>query len=481
MVRPRGICLLILGLLISGCATTGGGVSVSGGSGGVGVSGSVSPAYDPVMNSTMMGAAIGALGGPIGLGVGAIFGYIHGLSERSRLEEQAKTEVDRQAQIDKNLEKQIESKRRASTTSGLIVLEDHLAPAGTKITSVPPAADPASEGYGLNVLADNLSQAEPPKASAPVGTQGPSPGLVSEAHASEVEETEADEAQRKLEEKIAAAREQQQKLLKELQVTASIPKADRATGAPAHDPRPAIDPEGFRPVYERGRLVRKERDVNGDKVPDVIRAYDETGRLVRQDEDSRLDGQMDTWTYYENGHAVRKESDTNGDGRVDLWAFYDGKGDVVRTEADTDHDKHRDRVVAYAKGEMVEEKLYKRGENSPRLIATYKNGQPSRKVEDTDGDGRIDRITEYDGAGHITKVSRGPSDKGDSTVVRHYEPDTGKVLREEEDLNGDKMIDVISYYQKGRLVRREFFDLPEVASLKSAAQLPKLPSETETQ
>lgn len=478
MLKPRGIWLLIGGLLISGCATTGGGGSVSGGSGGV--SGSYSPAHDPVLNSTMMGAAIGSIGGPIGLGVGALFGYIHGMTERSRLEKHAKTEMDRQAQIDKNLEKQIESKRKASTTSGLILLEDHLAPGGNKIASVPPAADPTAEGYGLSVLADNLSPATPRKAAPPAEPQGSSPGVVSEAHASEGEETEADEAQRKLEEKLVAAREQQQKLLKELQVTAAIPKTDRATGGPAHDPRPPIDPEGFRPIYEGGQLVRKERDVNGDKVPDVIRAYDATGRLVRQDEDSRLDGQMDTWTYYENGHPIRKESDTNRDGRVDLWAFYDGAGDVVRTEADTDHDQHRDRVISYAHGEMVEEQRYSRGQKSPRFITTYANGQPSRQEEDTDGDGRLDRVTEYDGGGHITKVSRDASDRGAFGVVAHYEPETGAVLREEEDLNGDKMVDVISYYQKGRLVRREFFDLPEVASLKSAAQLPKLPSEPET-
>ncbi|MFQ5656988.1 MAG: hypothetical protein ACE5G5_05560 [Candidatus Methylomirabilales bacterium] len=456
-------------------------MSVSGGTGGVGVSGSISPAYDPVMNSTMMGAAIGALGGPIGLGVGALFGYLHGLNERSRLEQQAKTEVDRQAQIDKQLEKQIEAKRKEAgqrSSHGIITLEDHLARGGTKVTSVPPAASPSSEGYGLSVLADNLTPAKP-KGSPPAQTEKSSPGLVTEAHASEGDGTEKDEAQRALEAQIAAAREQQEKLLKELQVTAAIPKTPRAS-RPAPAPRPTIDPEGFRPVYEGGRLVRKERDVNGDKLPDVIRTYDETGKLVRQDEDSRLDGQMDTWTYYENGHPARKESDTNGDGRVDLWAYYSGAGDVVRTEADTDHDRHRDRVVAYSKGEMVEEKLYIRGQNSPRLIVTYRNGQPSRKVEDTSGNGRIDRVTEYDGAGHITKVSRVPSDKGDSTVVQHFEPETGDVLREEEDLNGDKTIDVISYYEKGRLVRREFFDLPEIASLKSRAQVPKLPSATET-
>ncbi len=460
------------------------GVGVGGGSGGVGVSSGVrlSTGQDPVLNSAMMGAALGSLGGPIGLGVGALLGYIHGLGERARLEKQAKVEQDRQAQIDKELEKQIEAKRkeaaRYGTSSGIILLEDHLAP-GTEITSVPSPAGPSTEEYGLIVLSDHLAPPNPPEASVPAETREPSPGAVTEAQASEgegTEEKEMEEARRALEEKIAAAREMKRKLLKELQGTPETPQTARGAVGPPQTPPPTIDPEGFRPVYEGGRLVRKERDVNGDKVPDIIRTYDGTGRLVRQEEDSRLDGRMDTWTYYENGHPVRKESDTNGDGRVDLWAIYDGAGDLVRTEADTDHNEHRDRVVLYTQGEMVEEQRYSPDLDPPRLIVTYADGKQSRKQEDTDGDGRMDRVTEYDGAGHVAKVSRDPSERGAFTRFAYYEPKTGDVLREEEDLNGDKTIDVISYYEEGRLIRREFFDLPEVASLKSPPVLPKLPS-----
>jgi antitoxin component YwqK of YwqJK toxin-antitoxin module len=170
---------------------------------------------------------------------------------------------------------------------------------------------------------------------------------------------------------------------------------------------------------------------------------------------------------------VRKESDTNGNGKVDLWAFYDETGNLARTETDTDHNGHRDRVVLYEKGKMVEEQRYSPGLAPPQMIVTYANGQRSRTSEDTDGDGRMDRVTEYDGGGHVTKVSRDPAGTNAFAVVTTYQPNTGKILQEEEDLNADGRVDVISHYQEGRLVRREFFDLPEVASLSPHPSVPQ--------
>ena len=64
---------------------------------------------------------------------------------------------------------------------------------------------------------------------------------------------------------------------------------------------------------------------------------------------------------------------------------------------------------------------------------------------------------------------------GSYTVVAYYQPKTGEILREEEDLNGNGSIDIISYYQQGRLVRREFFDLPEVAALTRQLSTPPVP------
>ena len=500
MSRGRFIWLSpMVGLVISGCATgTGGtaqtpphpggpsaGVGLGVGSGGPTVSSGVrlSPGPDPVLSSTLTGAALGALGGPIGVGVGGVAGLLYGLHERERTEKQAQSEMTRQVKIEKEFERQIEAKRHTvaqhgtESGPGLILVEDHLAPAREGPSTTATTA-PSASGQGLILVTDHLTPAATSTAATPAPAERPFPA----ARATEEERGNAVGSRQELDARIAAARERQQKLQEALRGTPPSTGTTTVAGSPGHEARATVDPEGFRPVYEGGRLVRKERDVNGDGKPDILRYYDGTGRLTRQEEDSRLVGRLDTWTFYEEG-AVRKESDTDGDGKIDLWAVYDGRehqDHLMRTEADTDHDGHRDRVTLYAKGEMAEEQHYSPGLDPAQAIITYASGQPTRKEEDTDRDGRMDRLTEYDGSGRVTKVSRNPVKAGAYALVAYYQPKTAEILREEEDLNGDGGIDIVSYYQQGRLVRREFFDLPEVAALTPQLSAPHilLPQET---
>jgi hypothetical protein len=390
--------------------------------------------------------------------------------------------MTRQAKIDKELERQIETKREevaqhgTGAGSGLILVEDHLAPARENRSTTAGAA-PSASGEGIAQVTDNLGS--PSASTAPAPAAGPSPTVTAAGEGP----GKPPESRQQLDEQIAAARERQRKLREALRDGTPPKETTTVAASPVNESRGAVDSDGFRSVTEGGRLVRKERDVNGDGKPDILRYYNGTGRLIRQEEDSRLSGRLDTWTFYEEGGAVRKESDTDGDGRVDLWAVYDGRedqGHLVRTEADTNHDGHRDRVTLYAKGEMTQEQHYSPGLDQPRAVITYTGGQPARKEEDTDGDGRMDRLTEYDGSGRVTKVSRNPLKAGTYALAVYHQPKTGEILREEEDLNGDGSIDIISHYQQGRLVRREFFDLPEMAALTPQLSAPamQLPQET---
>jgi hypothetical protein len=478
----------MVGLLISGCATGGTaqapshpggssvGVGVSGGKSGVGVSSGVqvAPGPDPLLDFVLKGAAIGALGGPIGLGAGAVAGLVYGFFERDRREKQAQSEMTRQAKIDKELEQQIETKqnaasqREAEAGPGLILVEDHMAPA-REVPSTTGSAAPSAPGEGLALVTDHVA----PPATSPPPAASPSPAVKAAGQGP----GKPPESRQPLDEQIAAARERQRRLREALGSTPPPPETATVAAGPGHESRASVDPDGFRSVTEGGRLVRKERDVNGDGKPDILRYYNGTGRLTRQEEDSRLSGRLDTWTFYEEGGAIRKESDTDGDGKVDLWAVYDGREDqdhLVRTEADTNRDGHRDRVTLYAKGVVVEEQHHSPGQDPARAVITYAGGQPGRKEEDSDGDGRTDRLTEYDGSGRVTKVSRNPVKSGSYSLVAYYQPQTGEILREEEDLNGDGSIDIISHYQQGRLVRREFFDLPEVAALTPQLSAPSM-------
>jgi DNA-binding NarL/FixJ family response regulator len=74
-------------------------------------------------------------------------------------------------------------------------------------------------------------------------------------------------------------------------------------------------------------------------------------------------------------------------------------------------------------------------------------------------DGTAVRVFEYAG-GHL--VSEAQDTNGDGVLDRfeRFDPD-GEVVMREEDLNGDGKIDVRSFFEKGKLVRREIID-PEL-------------------
>ena len=65
-------------------------------------------------------------------------------------------------------------------------------------------------------------------------------------------------------------------------------------------------------------------------------------------------------------------------------------------------------------------------------IGFYREGRLHREVEDANGDGRPDRVTLYDG--------------------------TERVRERSEDLDGDGLVDARSFFENGKLVRRELVD-----------------------
>lgn len=116
-------------------------------------------------------------------------------------------------------------------------------------------------------------------------------------------------------------------------MVASLPPTPAEPGAEPKKERArdAVDGDGFRPVYEGDRLVRRERAGAGGK-PEVVLHYDKDGQLVRRQESARLDGRLDTTLFYANGTLERKESDTDGDGTTDVFATYDALGNLARMD-----------------------------------------------------------------------------------------------------------------------------------------------------
>jgi len=376
----------------------------------------------------MMGFIIGSVGGPIGALVGAGIGYVHGLSAKKELERQVQLEADRQKKLDQDLERQILARRGgapgptslAAAEQGVIIVKDHLAEEATR-PGVPAAG--GSSAPGVAVVTDHLAPLDP-KSVVGVFTKGANP-------------------------KRAAG-------------PAPPPPPEPGPAAPTQAPALArvppqeVDSEGFKAVYEGGRLVRRVRDVNGDGKPDVILHYDGDGQLALREESSQLDGRIDTWTYYAHGKVERKESDTDGDGKVDLWAYYSPEGDLIRLESLVDH--RRKLTQFYAEGKAVREewRLEPGGQLQARL--TYQDGKVTQKEEDTIGSGRLDLVSIFNDAGQLVKQGR----RGEDDRIlgwRYFDPH-GTLLREEE-IGKEGAVEAVSYYENGRLARREFYELDD--------------------
>jgi hypothetical protein len=219
---------------------------------------------------------------------------------------------------------------------------------------------------------------------------------------------------------------------------------------------PETDADGFRPVYEGGRLVRRERDVQGDGRPDTILYYAGDGQLERREDSSRLDGRMDMWTHYVKGKVVRKEADTRGTGEVDLWIYYDESGNVVRAEALLEKDVKLTQI--FVERRVAREEWRRHPGGQLFVVAIHQDGKVVQREEDSAGQGRLDLVSVFDSAGRLVKQGR-RADEGWLMSWRYFDPG-GQVVRE-EDLGKDGEVVMVSFFEDGRLTRKELYVLDE--------------------
>jgi tetratricopeptide (TPR) repeat protein len=127
-------------------------------------------------------------------------------------------------------------------------------------------------------------------------------------------------------------------------------------------------------------------------------------------EDS-ADGQPERWTAYRDGR------------RSEVWE------DPGHAGVPTTH------LLLGRDGSVQKIEVLRAADGTPVRVFQYEGGRLVSEARDTNGDGVLDRFERFDADGEV-------------------------VLRE-EDLNGDGKIDVRSFFEKGKLVRREVTD-PEL-------------------
>jgi hypothetical protein len=141
------------------------------------------------------------------------------------------------------------------------------------------------------------------------------------------------------------------------------------------------------------------------------------------------------------GPPVLRED--SSDGAPDRWTAY---SDRRRSEVWEDREHAgvpTTHLLLGRDGQVQKIEVLRAADGTPVRVFQYEGGRLVSEAQDTNGDGVLDRFERFDADGEV-------------------------VLRE-EDLNGDGKIDVRSFFEKGKLVRREVTD-PELFERMSPAR-----------
>jgi antitoxin component YwqK of YwqJK toxin-antitoxin module len=208
------------------------------------------------------------------------------------------------------------------------------------------------------------------------------------------------------------------------------------------------------------RLRKLSLDADGDGKLELVRYVDpQTGEIIRQEEDRNYDGMTDAWSEYRSGRIVLRVLDGNDDGNPDAWEHYrDGR--LSLRELDRDDDGVRDVFYRYSGDSLVQEKHDSNNDGKIDLVISYEGRLRVRAEEDLDRDGRIDTWTIYvspAGSEQVSRIERDKNGRGFADTFEVFETRNGKatLTRREEDMNGDGKIDIVSFYENGKLRRRQ--------------------------
>ena len=75
-------------------------------------------------------------------------------------------------------------------------------------------------------------------------------------------------------------------------------------------------------IFKDNKLIREERDADGDGYFDLRIFFDENGRELRQEADTNGDRRVDVWATYKEGKRFVQEEDRNFSGKIDARYFF---------------------------------------------------------------------------------------------------------------------------------------------------------------
>jgi hypothetical protein len=130
---------------------------------------------------------------------------------------------------------------------------------------------------------------------------------------------------------------------------------------------------------------------------------------------------------------------------------------------DLDHDGVRDAFFVFSHGILAEERHDKDNDGRIDVITSYADRKRVETREDRDGDGDFDTRTLYhvvDGEELVSRIESDTRKRGLPDIIETFEAKDGRAVlaRKEEDTDCDGTVDTTSFYEDGKLARREIFD-----------------------
>jgi hypothetical protein len=189
-------------------------------------------------------------------------------------------------------------------------------------------------------------------------------------------------------------------------------------------------------------LLSACRDPNAEQLKKTsVPTYDKkTGKLTELTYDRNKNGVIDTWTDMDGAKPLRSRIDLDEDGKIDRWEYYDDKGGLAKVgfsrakngKADAWAYSGPDGSVARVEiSSAADEKKIDRWE-------FYEHGRLIRAEEDTNGDGRVDKWETYESGVLATasmdengdgKPDRRLTYKGGNLVLIESDPDVSGVFQ----------------------------------------------------
>ena len=145
-----------------------------------------------------------------------------------------------------------------------------------------------------------------------------------------------------------------------------------------------------------------------EDLPSHIQASNLENGDILQLIDIDQDGQTDVWnTYHPRKDSapilIKKVLDINKDGMGDIWSFYADDGAITEEHFDMNFDQIVDRKEYYQEGKIISSVLDMDGDGNPEIIRRIKNGKLYRTKIDTNGDSQQDLWQALDKNGKIDK------------------------------------------------------------------------------